>query len=151
MPTIAALALAVIAIVLAIFGWFRPSTDHKYNGAQQDEAKSAICAAQGVVRQGTQINTNLQNPVPGDPAGELAVGANARLSLAAGGTYLHQQLESHPAAPGDLAKAVGAMADTLQVLSINYMAGHVPTDEVQQPLRDELKSQIAELDNLCSQ
>ena len=72
-PTIAALALAVIGIVLAIFGWFYPSTGQKFSDDQRAEAKGKICEAQAVVRQGTQFNTNLQNPVPGDLAGDLAV------------------------------------------------------------------------------
>ncbi|MDD7812423.1 hypothetical protein [Mycolicibacter sinensis] len=148
-PTIAALALAVLAIVLAVVGWFYPSTSHKFSGDQRDEAKGKICDAQAVVRQGTQFNTNLQNPVPGDLAGDLAVGTNARLSLFAGGAFLHQRLEANPAAPDDLSKAVGDMADTLEALSINYLAGHSPDDAVQQPLRDQLRGQIDVLDNLC--
>ncbi len=149
MPTIAALALAVIGIVLAILGWFHPSTSQKFNDDQRTQAKGNICNAQSVVRQGTQFNTNLQNPVPGDLAGDLAVGTNARLSLFAGGAYLHQALESNPATPADVAQAVGDMADTLEALSINYLAGHSPEDEVQQPLRDQLRGQIDVLDNLC--
>lgn len=150
-PTIAALALAVIGIVLAIFGWFYPSSGEKFSGDQRDEAKGKICDAQAVVRQGTQFNTNLQNPVPGDLAGDLAVGTNARLSLFAGGAFLHQRLEANPATPADLATAVGDMANTLEALSINYLAGHSPDDSVQQPLRDQLRGQIDVLDNLCQQ
>lgn len=151
MPTIAALALAVIGIVLAIFGWFYPSTGEKFSADQQQEAKGKVCDAQAVVRQGTQFNTNLQNPVPGDLAGDLAVGTNARLSLFAGGAYLHQRLEANPAAPADLTKAAGDMADTLEALSVNYLAGHSPSDDVQQPLRDQLRGQIDVLDNICQQ
>lgn len=149
LPTIAALALSVIGIVLAIFGWFHPSTTQKFSEDQRTEAKGKVCDAQSVVRQGTQFNTNLQNPVPGDLAGDLAVGTNARLSLFAGGAFLHERLEANPAAPADLAKAVGDMADTLQALSINYLAGHSPDDAVQQPLRDQLRGEIDVLDNLC--
>lgn len=148
-PTMAALALAVLGIVLAIFGWFHPSTSQKFSDDQRQEAKGKICDAQAVVRQGTQFNTNLQNPVPGDLAGDLAVGTNARLSLFAGGAFLHQRLEANPAAPADLAKAAGDMADTLEALSVNYLAGHSPDDAVQQPLRDQLRGQIDVLDNLC--
>lgn len=148
-PTIAALALAVIGIVLGIFGWFYPSTSQKFSDDQRTEAKGKVCEAQAVVRQGTQFNTNLQNPVPGDLAGDLAVGTNARLSLFAGGAFLHQRLENNPAAPADLTKAVGDMADTLEALSVNYLAGHAPDDAVQQPLRDQLRGEIDVLDNLC--
>lgn len=150
-PTIAALVLAVVGIVLAVLGWFHPSTSQKFSGDERQEAKGKICDAQAVVRQGTQFNTNLQNPVPGDLAGELAVGTNARLSLFAGGAYLHQRLEANPAAPEDVAKAVADMADTMEALSINYLAGHASDDAVQQPLRDQLRGQIDALDNLCQQ
>lgn len=34
------------------------------------------------------LNTNQANPVPGDPTGDLAVAANARLALYSGGDYL---------------------------------------------------------------
>lgn len=150
-PTIAALVLSLIGIVLAVLGWFHPSTTQKFSDDQRQEAKTNVCAAQRVVREGTQFNTNLRNPVPGDAAGELAVGTNARLSLFAGGTFLHQRLEANPAAPADLAKAAGDMADTLEALSINYLAGHAPDDSVQQPLRDQLHGEIDVLDNLCQQ
>lgn len=150
-PTIAALALAVIGIVLGIFGWFYPSSGQKFSDDQRTEAKGKVCDAQGVVRQGTQFNTNLQNPAPGDLIGDLAVGTNARLSLFAGGAYLHERLDANPATPADLAKAAGDMADTLEALSVNYLAGHTPDDAVQQPLRDQLRGQIDVLDNLCQQ
>jgi hypothetical protein len=150
-PTIAALVLALAGIVLAVFGWFYPSTSQKFSDDQRAEAKGKICEAQGVVRQGTQFNTNLQNPVPGDLAGDLAVGTNARLSLFAGGAYLHQRLEANPATPDDLAKAANDMADTLEALSVNYLAGHSPSDPVQQPLRDQLRGEIDVLESLCQQ
>lgn len=151
LPTIAALVLAVIGIVVGIFGWFYPSSGEKFSDGQRAEAKGKVCEAQAVVRQGTQFNTNLQNPVPGDLAGDLAVGTNARLSLFAGGAYLYQSLEANPAAPDDLTTAARDMANTLESLSINYLAGHAPDDAVQQPLRDQLRGEIDMLDGLCQQ
>lgn len=150
--TLAALALSVVAVILGVVGIFKPSTGPgKFNDDQRSDAKTAMCAAQSTVRQATGINTNMVNPVPGDPAGDLAVAANARLALYGGGGFLHNQLEATPATPADLAKAVGEMATTMQTLSINYLAGASPNDSVQAPLRDSLKAEIAELDNLCQQ
>lgn len=150
--TFAALGLAVLAVVLGLVGWFYPKTGPgKFNDGQRQEAKANICAAQGTARQATGINTNMVNPVPGNPAGDLAVAANARLALYAGGDYLHQQLAETPATPKDVAEAAGNMADTMQKLGINYLAGAAPDDAVQQPLRNELNNQIAELDGLCQQ
>jgi hypothetical protein len=137
-------------VVLAIVGWFHPSTGPgKFSGQQQQDAKAKICGATGVVRQAVGIGTNMGNPVPDDPSGALAVAANARLALYAGGGFLHQQLAAAPATPGDLSKAVTSYADTLQALGINYLAGAAPSDPVQQPLRDQLVPQLAELDQLC--
>lgn len=150
--TFAALGLAVLALIVAVVGLFKPSTGPgKFSDDQRAEAKTAMCAVQSTVRQGTGINTNMVNPVPNDPAGELAVAANARLALFGGGAYLHNQLQATPATPADLAKAIADMATTMQTLSINYLAGASPNDSVQAPLRDNLKAEIAELDNLCQQ
>lgn len=148
-PTIAALVLSVVAIGLAVAGWFYPSSSQKFSAQQGQDSRANICNAQFVVRKATQVNTNAQNPVPGEVAGDIAVNTNARLSLFAGGSYLRQLLVANPATPADLAKAVGDMSDTLEALSINYLAGHEPGDDVQQPLRDQLLGEIDVLDNLC--
>lgn len=148
-PTIAALALAVIGIVLAIFGWFYPSSTPKYSAEQTAEAKDKVCAAQETVRRSNQLNTNMRNPLPGEILGDMAVGTSARLALLAGGTYLHQSLESNPATPADLAAEVAAVGDTLEALSVNYLAGHAPNDEVQQPLRDQLGEGLQKVFELC--
>ncbi len=148
--TVAALIVGLIAVALAVIGWFRPSTGPgKFSSAQADDAKAHICQVTSTVREGVGLNTNLANPVPGDPIGGLAVAANARLALFGGGSYLQQRLAAEPATPADLAKAASAMADTIQELSINYLAGAAADDPVQQPLRDNLTSQLAELDQLC--
>lgn len=148
--TLAALVIAVIAVVLAVIGWFRPSTGPgKFSGQESQDAKTHICEVTGTVRQATSINTNMSNPVPGDPIGGLAVAANARLALLGGGEYVLARLEAEPATPADLSKAASAMAKTMQELGINYLAGAAADSSVQQPLRDSLSSQIAELDQLC--
>lgn len=150
--TLVTLALAVVGLVVAVLGWFHPSTGPgKFSDDEKQAAKQSICAAQSTVRQATGLNTNMTNPVPGDPAGELAVAANARLALYGGGGYLRAQIADTPATAADLSKAVSDMAGTMQSLSINYLAGASPNDAVQAPLRDALKSEIAELDNLCQQ
>lgn len=148
--TLAALALAVLAVVLAVVGWFRPSTGPgKFSDQEAQDAKGRVCEQIGTVRQAMGINTNLSNPVPGDPIGGLAVMANARLSLYGGGGFVLHTLDEEPATPAELNKAAAAMANTMQKLSINYMAGAPAEGEVQRPLRDDLGTQLAELDQLC--
>jgi hypothetical protein len=144
---LAALVVAVIAVGLAIVGWFRPpSGPGSFNGEQTAEAKTRICTQTTSVRKAVGINTHRMNPT-GDGAGALGVMANARLALYGGGAYLQNLLDQEPATPDDLAKAVGAMANTIQELGINYLAD--APDTAQQPLRDELNSQIGQINELC--
>ncbi|HET9876341.1 MAG TPA: hypothetical protein VFQ37_11325 [Mycobacterium sp.] len=149
---LAALAVAVIAVALAVIGWFRPSTGPgKFGDQDKQDAKGRICAVTSTVRQATSLNTNMANPVAGDPIGALAVAANARLALYGGGGFLHERLAEEPATPADVRQAVDAMADTLQELGINYLAGEPADSPKQQPLREKLTSQLGEIDNLCQQ
>ena len=74
--------------------------------------------------------------------------ANARLALLGSGAYLRERLAANTAAPGDLANAANSMANTVQQLGINYLAG--ATLDVQDPLRNDLKSEITQIDKLCA-
>jgi hypothetical protein len=148
--TLAALGVAVIALILAIVHFFYPSSGTgKFSGQETQDAKGRICAVTGTVRNATSINTNMANPDPNDPIGGLAVAANARLALLGGGEYVLARLAAEPATPADLNKAATAMANTMQELGINYLAGLPADSPVQQPLRDNLSNQIAELDQIC--
>lgn len=150
--TYAALVTALVGLIAGVAGWFYPSTGPgKFSDEQKQEAKTSMCSVTNTVRQATGINTNMTNPNPEDVGAELAIAANARLALYGGGSFLREQLEQHPATPADLAKTVSEMSNTMQSLGINYLAGASPNDAVQQPLREGLKSNIAELDNLCQQ
>jgi hypothetical protein len=73
--------------------------------------------------------------------------ANARLALIGGGAYLRDRLAAEPAAPADLAKAVDSLANTIEQLGVNYMAG--AADGVQNPLRHDLIAQIGQVNDLC--
>jgi hypothetical protein len=94
------------------------------------------------------MNTHLENPTPGDPTGQLAVAANARLALVGGGAYLRDRLDAEPATPGDLVNAVKSMANTIEQLGVNYLAG--AANIVQDPLRQELDSEIGQIDGMCA-
>jgi hypothetical protein len=147
--TLAALAIALIATALAIAAWFHPT----HEGAagtypQSGDAKTNLCSAYTVVRKGVVANTHLPNPRGNDPTGHLAVAAHARLALLGGGAYLHDRLAANPGSPADLAQAVNAMANTIEQLGVNYLAG--VADAVQDPLRKDLNSEIAQLTKLCT-
>jgi hypothetical protein len=144
---LAALLIGVIALVVAIFGWFHSSTGSGASGHNKDDAKASLCQVTTTVREAVGRSTNI-NP-PDNPVAAFAVAANARLALYAGGGYLNERVAAESAAPKDLKDAVTAYGDTLQELSINYLAGASPTDSVQQPMRDKLNTEIEELNNLC--
>ena len=149
LQTLAPLVLAVIAVAIAIAAWLRPS----HQGAsvsfpdQSGDAKTNLCSAFKVVHQGVVTNTHLANP-GGDPTGQLAVAANARLALVGGGAYLRERLAAQPSPPADLAKAINSMANTIEQLGVNYLAN--ADNSVQAPLRNDLDSQIQQLNKLCT-
>jgi hypothetical protein len=148
-PVYAALAIAVIAVVLAALAYFHPAHNNASATAQQGgDAKANVCTAYAAARKAVVINTHLQSPNPHDPIGQLSVAANARLALLGGGAYLRERLAANTAAPGDLANSVNSMADTIQQLGINYLTGATP--DVQDPLRNDLKSEITKIDKLCA-
>jgi HPt (histidine-containing phosphotransfer) domain-containing protein len=66
----------------------------------------------------------------------------------AGATGLSRAAHSYgTAAPSDVAKAVGAMANTIEELGSGYLAG---LDSTLVRLQQQLNSEIAERDRLCT-
>ena len=146
--TLAALAIALIALALAIAAWFRPAQSAPtFTGQQTADAKTNVCSAYTAVHQAVVMNTHLANPDPKNPIGQLAVAANARLALLGGGAYLRDRLAAEPAAPADLTKAVTSMANTIEQLGVGYLAGLNSTLD---PLRQELNSEIAQINGVCT-
>lgn len=147
----AAIALSVIAVILAALAYFHPSHDKASAPAvdqQGGDAKANVCAAYNTVHQGVVTNTHMSNPNPNDPVGQLSIAANARLSLLGGGSYLKDRLAANTGAPADLTKTVDAMANTIQQLGVNYLAG--ASNEVQDPLRHDLDNEISQLNQMCA-
>ena len=148
LPALLALAIAVIAAVLAAFAWFRPAHQNAqtFNDQQTAAAKSNICTSYAAVHQAVVTNTHLVNPDPNSPIGQLAVAANARLALLGGGAYLRDRLTAEPAAPADLTKSVQSMANTIEQLGVGYLAG---LNSALGPLRNELDSEISQINGMC--
>ena len=132
-----ALLVAVAAVALTVATSRYPDAFHRaaaagpsYTEQQRAEAKLRICAAFNTVRTGVSANTKLASPGgEADIVGSMAVAANARVSLFAGGQYLHARLE--PAAPDDLAASVRRFADTLMDVGAAATAGIPNTDPAQ--------------------
>lgn len=155
----AALVLAVIAVCLAAYAAFKPTeatpTDTANAGESTDtavppeEAKATICSAVETVRKGVTLNTNLSVPGgPTDVAGNLAVAANARLSLSEGGQYLIARLA--PSTPGELHDAVERFANVLMDIGANATAG-LPISEPAQAARLRDADAISRsIDPLCA-
>ena len=149
-PMYAALAIAVIAAAVAIAGWFRPAPKNAsptFTDQQTTQAKTNVCSAYTTVHQGVVRNTHLADPNQNDPAGQLAIAANARLALLGGGGYLRDRVATQPATPADLAQAVNSMANTIEQLGVGYLAG--ATNIVLDPLRSDLDSQVKQINGLC--
>lgn len=142
--------LAVGVLVAAVAGWwFWLSPSHKSSYSDEDtrDAKAKVCMQAKLVAQGVAINTNLDDPEPGDVRGLFAVNANARLALLGGGAYLHDLVRDQPAAPSDLTDAVSTAADTMAQLGVNYLANQ--PDEAQVPVRQALDTQLQKIVELC--
>jgi len=109
---------------------------------------ATLCTLYNSVHEAVVANTHMENPDGTDPVGQIAVAANARLALFAGGELLRQAVHDNPDAPQDLRKELGQMASTLQNLAMGYLAG---TGNVElDPLRHELDNQIGAVDALCA-
>jgi hypothetical protein len=149
--SVLALVAALVAVGLSIWALVKePSASESgqvYTGSSTADPKGSICEAFGVVRNGVQINTNLQPPGgPEDITGSMAVAANARLALYDGGQYLLARLQ--PDTPQDLADAVRRFANNLMDIGARSTSG-IPNTEPAQSARlkeaDEANAKVTEL------
>ncbi|BCO38087.1 hypothetical protein BMW24_008940 [Mycobacterium heckeshornense] len=155
-PSFAALAIAIIGLGVGITGWFRPlphevheqaPTAPAYSDQQIANAKTNICAAYHISKNEVFVNTHRSNPVEGDEIGALAVAANGRLALYAGGDYLLKRLATEPATPSNLVDAVKALANLYEEAGIRTL-NYEPNSALD-PLRHEIDTDIAKIDGLC--
>lgn len=119
----------------------------KFSGEQVNDAKKDVCGAVVLARQAVANNMHMKNPDPENPVAQLAVAANARLSLTAGAAYLRGRLEADPATPRDIVDSTEKMASALERLNLSYLVGQ-PNSEREQ-LGHDLDSHITELGKLC--
>lgn len=148
--SVLALVVALAAAGLAVWGLMKgPSKEEAqvFTGTTTDDPKGSICEAFTVIRNGVQINTNLQPPGgPEDVTGSMAVAANARVALYDGGQYLLARLQ--PGTPTELADAVRSFANNLMDIGARSTSG-IPNTDPGQAARlkqaDEANAKITEL------
>lgn len=144
----AAIGLVAGAVGGAVVaGLWHPSSGGKFSGQQVADAKQDVCAAALLARQAVAKNMHLKNPDPENPVAQLAVAANARLSLTGGAAYLRGVLEDNAAAPQDLAEGARAMAGALEHLNVSYLVGQQNSEREQ--LGHDLDARITDLGKLC--
>jgi len=150
--SIAALVVALVAVGLAAWALLKEppeqTSGQMFTGTATDDPKASICDAFTVVRNGVQINTNLQPPGgPEDVTGAMAVAANARVALYDGGQYLLARLQ--PDTPPELADAIRSFANNLMDIGARSTAGIPNTDPAQAERLKEADSANAKITELC--
>jgi len=157
---VAALALVVALAAIGVAVWAlvkeppaasesaKDQPTSVFTGVITDDPKASVCEAFNLVRNGVQLNTNLQPAGgPGDVTGALAVGANARVSLFDGGQYLLARLQ--PDTPSELADAVRKFGNELMDIGARSIAGIPNSDPDQAARLKEADTSNATITNLC--
>ena len=150
MVSVLALVVGLVAAGLAVWALMKEPQEQArvFTGTSTDDPKGSICEAFTVIRDGVQINTNLQAPGgPEDATGTMAVAANARVALYDGGQYLLARLQ--PGTPPELADAIRSFANNLMDIGARSTAG-IPNSEPAQAARlKEADTANAKITVLC--
>jgi len=155
--TYVALAIAVIATVLAIVGWFRPTpppppshpSAPTYTEQQIADAKARACGALNLVNKAAIQNSGTGAPPQqsADPAMAEAQAAGSRLSLVAGAWYLRDHLD--PATPEPIAAAFRHISQIMLDLAENYLVGIQNADPAQADLIKQGNAAFPQALELC--
>jgi hypothetical protein len=154
--SVLALVVALAAVGLAVWALVKgpPSTSESAQPASvftantTDDPKASVCEAFNLVWKGVQLNTNLQPPGgTADVTGTLAVGANARLSLFAGGQYLLARLQ--PDTPAELAEPMRKFGNQLMDIGARSIAGVANADPAQATRLKDADQTGGMITNLC--
>jgi hypothetical protein len=150
--SVLALVVALVAVGIAVWALLKGPSEAEsasvFTGNTTDDPKAGICDAFTVIRNGVQINTNLQPPGgPDDVTGSMAVAANARVALYDGGQYLLARLQ--PGTPPELADAVRKFANNLMDIGARSTSGIPNTDPGQAARLKEADEANTTITNLC--
>jgi beta-lactam-binding protein with PASTA domain len=144
----AALAIAVIAVALAVWGLVRsPSSWHtpSVSTEQSTQAKTEVCGAFEIVRNAVSLQTNAD--LGKDRVAKQAVAANARLAALGGGQFLVSRLDDR--VPAELADAVRSFANNLEYIGMAQLAGAPADDPVQVTRSKDAQASAARVAELC--
>lgn len=139
--------IAVAALGIAIWALVRPPSGSSASptGEQSGEAKGRTCADFNTVRTAVSLQTHAD--LGRDRVAVQAVAANARLAMAAGGSYLLDRMDE--ATPPDLADAVRSFAKGLEDIAINALAGVSNEDPAQAARLRDTQAASNRVADLC--
>jgi hypothetical protein len=141
-------AIALIALGLAAWPLLRPlhaSTAASATDGQVAAAKVHVCNDFDTVRRAVSLQTHAN--AGNDAAAVQATAANARLALAAGGSYLVARLD--PATSPALATAIRSFGDNLQEIAMNTLAGAGNDDPAQAARLHDGEALSEQINDLC--
>jgi hypothetical protein len=128
-PVIISLVVALIAIAVAIGAWFKPSDRDaatppsdptpQYSDQQIADAKKAVCGAHDLVYRATTYSGTQKSD---DPALQLIIAVNIRLTSSLSAQYFQTKLDQYPATPPDLAAAMRELVATNQEMALLQIA-----------------------------
>lgn len=152
MLAIAALVVAVIAAGLA--GWtiyaLKQATKVPVpEPTEQTSAKTTVCDAVILVRNGIAVNANLQLPGgDNEQIGALLRGANSRVALVTGAEFLQSKLT--PAVPADLTDAAQKFSNTLLDIGAAASVGTMNDDPEQANRLHDADTYAAQIKDICN-
>lgn len=144
--------MALIAIVLAVVGWFRPVAKEAaipaqptYTEQQVADATAKVCAGWQKIHHAIILSTSRN--LGDDPTSTLAVATSGRQALDIGSRFLLSIVAEQPATPANLRAEVENLARIYQEVAVNYMA-QAPDSDIQ-PLLGAADDAAAEFDKIC--
>jgi hypothetical protein len=149
-PVFVMFAITLVAVAAAVAAWLRPTPEPRstapsmvtFSAQQVDEAKAKVCAAFEKTLKASTSNSGRSGG--DDPNGQLLIAVTMRQVFMSSSVYLLKALAEEPAAPAELAAAVKKLADLLQLITIDGMAGD-PND----PGHDAASKTAETIQSLC--
>ncbi len=151
LPIFLTLGVALVALGLAIGGWFRPTTTTaagpttpQYSEQEVADAKKNLCDAYDTIyRSLEQAGTTTSE----DPNQKYMIALNTRLAFNTSADFLLGELSRYPATPADLQSAVRKAALSYQNMVLKQIA-NAPKDELDAAY-SEVDSGHADLKTAC--